>query len=777
MQHSRVMLLMITGLLLAGQSAAQNQCIQSATPQEPAPGPCDPSPPSLGIAGEPEAPYSCAEARVLFVDFPLWLPAPSEVPQNPLLGAFQTELDDALTGVVDESWFCAADACGDPCRTAIGNGVDVEVTSVLPFRDVNGRRADGHQRFWRIRFVGQGIAQDPYLPILGPAQCNAVAQVRQIVSQLAPDYGLTAAQAAQVKIGREACNVSPMAGVDRWHLDYMSVAPAQQVPAPPAGDLPQIALIDTGVSNAAIPTVDVVGRYPDPAAAGVNEHGDAMVGFIRQMVPDTAAEIFSWQVMDAEGVGVTAFTGVAIDEAVYGLDPARPLLLNLSLGWLPEYERVRTLRGPGCAIEEDGVGAVVRYMLAVAQEQDTAARPILAVAAAGNRPLNGERAELHKVDENQPLDACTDGWWLGGELTRPPMLFPGEYSRTTVKSDQQQGCVAGEALSFAVGAINARGTPTGVSIPRALAEPRLVAPGAHVFTPQGALAGAPEAYTGTSVSAALTTGALARALAYLGAARSADPLVPRLSGAQLSDLLYLTAYDLNRSTWQGYPVRALNVGAADDLVQCGELLSAIGCLAQGQGPDVIDRCAEWLEVCDAFPGNPPGYDPEGAEPAPQCTANAPGTSDDACVDWTDCTNNDDVRFGPAQIVGEPPDRLRRDALGAVGPQPRVPLCPDCAVLNLFPYLNVSINFSSKYDIATTRFTSPYLLLTDKYGKQAYLPLAVPSNGQGYRPGDSAFFKYLAVPKGIVNIEKAQLVATITQFGKAWAVDTSAMQLK
>lgn len=769
----------VVALAGIGEAQAQAECVQEEIPAAPIPGRCDPTPPPIGIAGEPEAPYSCAEARVLFVDFPLWLPAPTTGPVEPgaVVGRFEDNLAARLEAAVDPGWLCEAGDCGDPCRASLADGVGVEVSAVLPPRDVNGRRADGDRRFWRIRFRAVGEVVDPYLPVLGASQCEAVSALREIVDELAPEYGLTPAQAASVKVGREACNVQPMASAARWHLQAIEAESPREVPIPAEADRPQIALIDTGVSRGQVPSADLLARVPEPSTQGVHTHGDAMLALIREVVPEAAADVRAWRVMDGDGVGVTALTALAVDEALYDLDPARPLLMNLSLGWLPEYERPRTLRGPGCAIEEDGVGASVRYMLTVAREADTVDRPVLAVAAAGNRPLNGERPELFKVEAALPVDACTESWWADEERRRPPMLFPGEYSRMTVRDDQRAGCEGGEPLSLAVGAIDHRDRPTGMSIPRALAEPPLVAPGSHVRLSAEQLPGGEEVLTGTSVSAALTTGAAARALATLGAARQLRGGQAQLDGAAIGRLLYLTARGLGRTTWQGPEVRALSVGALDRLIQCEALDDVLACVAQARDDELLEACGRWLADCDALPQPPQGFDPEGRRPAPSCVSRVSDPGAAACLDWTDCVDHDALRFGPPQAAHDAPDRLRREALGAVGPQPGIPMCPDCVLDELFPYMDVSITFSSKYSPLTTRFTSPYLLLTDKYGKQAYIPLDTPSNSYGFSPGDSASYARVPVPKSLVNIEKAQLVATITQYGKIWAVDTAAMQIK
>ena len=353
------------------------------------------------------------------MDIPHFLPAPYA------RDAFGTPLADGLAfrlnAQLDPAWFCPEGACGQPCRDDLAYvGVQAVVRPVLTERPVGGPRADGHLRFWRIRFergVGGWLSVDSH------AECDAIGTLRVAAHQTLASHGLDPWAIDEAKVGREACGVSPQGAAD-WHLQRTG-ALAPQPLTPASWDRPHVALLDTGVDPAWHQTldlteIDLVGQVPEPSAPGTHGHGSAMAELLRQIAPPNAARLTSYRVMDGAGVGVVAHVARALDEALFADND--PLVANLSLGWLPELERRRRVQSQ-CTVEEGAVGSVLRYMLHVARAEDRPDRPVLIVSAAGNRPLHTEQPELFRV---QPGDAdiCTEGWWLSG---RAPMLMPAEW--------------------------------------------------------------------------------------------------------------------------------------------------------------------------------------------------------------------------------------------------------------------------------------------------------------------------------------------------------------
>ncbi len=734
---------------------------------------CAPPAATLLRGDDQRAPYGCGEARVLFVDVPTWMPAPSEYPTSGVGGHLSDRLVAEVGYQIDTDWFCPEGACGEACRDDLANaGVDAEVDAVLPRRPANGLRGDGHLRFWRLRFVRGGggyLALDPW------AHCEALDRVRTAVTGLLTDYGVHPADVDEVRVGREACSVKPMATPTDWHAERIGTK------APPApfgvnwADRPHLALVDTGLEPALEAALDVqardyVGQVPEPSDPATHHHGAAMADLVRQVAPPAAARVSAFRVMDGGGVGVVGHVARAVDSAVH--DDADPLVVNLSLGWLPEYERRRTVYGDACQTREDGVGEALRYVLATAREADDRQRPVLVVSAAGNRPLSGEKPEFHDVQTQAPYDACTTGWW---DVGRPAMLMPAEWSRTVP-------CTGNDPLTLAVGAVDNRDLPTAVSIPEAETEPALVAPGEHVYAASGASGGASPMFTGTSVASALTAASAARALARLVERWSADPWLTRIAGKHIPALLYLTGVDVGRQTHGWVPVRRLHAGRLDQLLSCGDLDAVLSCVdwvADFGHQALLTDCGGLLELCGigavaADPDEPDGDTPGGAGGAPICGASTPGTSDEACGHWLDCVDNTmEVFFGPAAASGNA-DRAPRSELAGVGPQPTDPMCPDCQLEQVGAKWAVHARFNSKMP-GNTQIENPYLLLTlNKAGtSKRYIPLAAPNDAKYFAPGQKVAFTGLSLPSFV----KAQLLVTVEQSGKFKAWDVSPLWTK
>ncbi|MCB9526266.1 MAG: S8/S53 family peptidase, partial [Myxococcales bacterium] len=723
----------IIGVLLWGLAwpAAAQEAACERTPLPPAePEACAPPlpPEGLGLPGEPTAPYSCGEARVFTVDFPLVLPAPelrrpaADDPEALIRGAlaelspfrrFLTSLrmlalrfrgalsgrpltskqaaeaiglitpaadgpdtfPEALSqrlladiqgraGAELPGWFCPEGACGEACREALGT-LRVDVASLLPERDVNGRRADGHRRFWRIRFTSDRDERDPFFAVQPAAQCALMDLLRPAAQGVAREFGVPPDRLGQIKVGRQACVVRPMSVDPQWPAQAMFLEPpARPLQVDPAVR-PVVALIDTGVDPARHPDAlefDVLGLGPDPYDAGPNPHGSAMGDFVRAFVGAGGAELWSYRVMDAGGTGPVGAVARALDEALF--NDNRPLVANLSLAWLPEYERTRKL-ADDCGATEDAAGEAVRYLLAVARELDSRQRPVLVVAAGGNRPLDNETPEAFFVDQAAEYGACTAGWWAAG---RSPMLVPAEWTRTWVGAQ----CGGARPPLVAVGAVDLLGRRSSLAVPDPLTEPPLVAPGEHVTD------GRRNVWSGSSVSAAFTSGAVARLWASY-----ADRGVT-LSGAETAALLNLAARDLGRATWGNAPVRHLAADRLHQAAACPDLQWALSCLVEGFEP------AECWNVCELFGAEPDPALPGGpVEPGTACEAawDEALAAEDACSlanDWRACVPDGPGQVRPGRALsfdqagpGESPDRGRSEALGRVGPQPTWPPCGAC----------------------------------------------------------------------------------------------------
>ncbi len=753
-------------MLIPAAGAAQVCGVQTEAPAQLAPQ-CAPAAPTMLRGDDLRAPYGCGEARVLFVDIPTWMPAPTELPMwgghTPLRDRIATEVEHQTAS----DWFCPEGVCGDACRLEMAAaGVHVEVDSVLPDRPLPGLRGDGHLRFWRIRFLRAGggyLALDPW------AHCEALQNVRSAVTGLLPDYGVAPAEVDEVRVGREACAVQPMAAPTDWHTHAIGAAGPAPAFGLGAADRPHLALVDTGVEPAIEAALDVqsrdyVGMVPEPSDPNTHRHGAAMADLIRQLAPQTMARVTAYRVMDGGGVGVVGHVARAVDAAIQ--DDGDPLVVNLSLGWLPEYERRRTVYGDACQTREDGVGEALRYVLTTAREADDPMRPVLVVSAAGNRPLSGEKPEFHDVQAGAAYDACTTGWW---DFGRPPMLMPAEWSRTTA-------CTGAGPLALAVGAVDANDTPSALSIAEAEAETALVAPGQHVHAPSGAQGGS-SLFTGTSVASALTAGVAARTLARLVERWHAEPWLTRISGHQLGALLYLAGINTGRDTYGWVPVRRLHAGRLDQLLGCQDLDQVLACVAGsadfGHHALLADcgftlwMCGLWDEWAD--PEFVDGDTPEWARGARVCATAVPAGSANACDHWVDCTDPTlDVFFGPAASAGDA-DRAARSELGGVGPQPHDPPCPDCGLARSWNGdWSVSARFNGTLP-AKTQIENPYLLLTlDATGKtKRYFKLAMPNDAKYFSPGQKVKFTGLSLPW----FYKAQLLVTVDQPNtyKAWDV--------
>ncbi len=534
---------------------------------------------------------------------------------------------------------------------------------------------------------------------------------------------------AWVRVGQE-CPLRPThvgavatSEMRAWHQARLQGGP---VAAPPA-DGPAVVLIDTGVDPAVAADLRVR-EVPVPglntAAHGPLSHGTAMALLIRQLAP--RAPMFSLRAFGASGTTSTEALAKTLHHALYRLPGTGPLLVNLSLGWPGEFSlpwnpvgTTRRLRGGDwadayCGARDDGVGEVVRYLLvraATADPWDPPNRPVSVFAAAGNPPpvtdgdgrqralrgrtcrdaparvpqgLSGDVPPAWCDNDRQPrapLPFLPGGWGLGG---RAPVrwLGPGQPATTAA-------CAPSKVVT-AVGAVDALDRavyPSHADFPL-----RLVAPGAQVYVesaqlPAVAEAGycgatpptrleSPSAWTGTSVSTALTTGLTAAAMAHwtppAGTGVGRTPRQRWPSQAQIEGLLRATG---ERTTPDPTLVRPNLCRLTTALSGSRDCLAALGCALGGSGglgslrtpgcrgvPPVAGACA--LDATCGIPAAPP------TDPPAWPTTYAPAacgalTQAGAIQPWTAACSGSGC--------------LSAHEAGVVGPQPEDPLCPDCRV--------------------------------------------------------------------------------------------------
>lgn len=747
----------LTVLALTAPAAA-SICLEPE-PAPPPPDACRPAP-ALGNGGEARAPYGCDEARVFFVDFPVWGRAPD--------AAFAGDLAAALDGWANRDPFalCRAAACDPQCQQAARAGLVTEVEAVFPQRWPHAveRRTDGHLRHWRVRFLGA----DGSGPIaLDPSQhCAAVDALRTLATDVARWQGLDADTIGGIRVGREACAISPMS-------PSAGLFGGQRGPAGgPHDGRPDttVALVDTGVDARLQGALAVSHEADAVRTASVRDtgarhlHGTALAELIRGEAEPGVAELVSHRVMAHDGTGVVADAARAVDAAVF--DGHGATVVNLSLGWLPEQSRARRLTGPGCGTTEDDIGEAMRYALTMAAEADRADRPVAVVIAAGNRPLSGEDPEAFQVEPRRAFDAMTIGWWRVG---REPMLMPAEYGRL-------------DRLGRAVGAVDQRDHRSALSVMPPETEPRLVAWGQHV--PLEAVArltgGESQTMTGSSLAAARVSGALARALDALIDRHQQWGDVPRVSAAVAEELLYLTGRPVGRTTWGGAPVRRLDGAQLDQALACDALPVALMCIAEmGDDPAaLIAECAPLLARCaGAEPDVREGDDDDVAEDprsGEACALNPASHSEPA--------NGEPARWADGQdallVFGDPltnntRQRIDRALLGAVGPQPRVPTCADCRALVDYPRQRVQLLLRmSKSFPGGTAFRDPYVLVYDDRGDKGWI--SVNLAGQVLSPGSTVLATTHSGLPVAGKIVSASLVVTIEQYGKVTGYDTAAL---
>lgn len=760
---------------------------------------------------EPEPPSLIGDAacdgptRVFTVDTPLWQSAPTE--------AFADRLADNLNAALDgvpADWFCLGDDCS---QTPQGMILFADVDQALPQRAGGPLwRQDGHRRFYEVRFMAWEKTKKWRVKRALAVQPDRVCHLLKLLD----DRASASTKGNQdFKISRRWCamGVSAPAGASApqatatdemltWHEDAISLPPED--PNLDWRNEVSVALIDSGLSSDVVRRNGVVdsNELLDPEAVGdQHPHGLGM-GLIIHEAADWAAALRSLQVLDGAGSGVSGNLARALDLALFdrGDRADLPLIINLSLGWVPELEHPREIFGADhCAYLEDGQGAPVRYMLSGAQQMDTAEAPVMVVSAAGNRPFTGTRPDLYSLapgaDDGDPCPAPS--------IEGPHLFYPARWGSHV--SCDERGFAS--TLALPVSGVGDTDQPIALSIPDQ--ETALVAPGEHVYV-SGSFAGLtrwedagdqcvpapapgnttlrlPAVFSGTSTSTALVSAVAARAYGHLALRSRAGEDVPLPSGKVMTRLLYAVGEDLCRETQAGLPVRMLSAGRAEDVLQgCSPkgLRKTFTCLERADSPKVIlgagsaTACASILrDACDLpplnqcrVPGEPVTWSQATEQHYDECAPLSEGEGQDH---WTVCEAEDGCLD---------PDELDRASLGAVGPQPFLPLCPECTLRthsheDRVRYFDMSMQISEDFPEGTVLSNPKLMLKVD--GQIQVISLASFTDTSTWRPGASISIGDIPALEGGISLESlslAVLSTRISQFDRRSATDYSPLRI-
>lgn len=484
-------------------------------------------------------------------------------------------------------------------------------------------RDDGHRRFFLI-------------DTKGTAACQAVSLVRakaHILSGLAP---------TSIKVGVDRCYLRPLDAQRRFGQAYVTPLPppGRRQRAWPSvwhrrdiGALTPLAEVAVGrVALVDTPIPDIACSYGSFVFQRVNQqaqlrahslaHGTAMASLVRSVMP--RVPITSHAAITAtnrlERAAGPALVARGLDDALFGApqptlrsslgcpratgrlaqacgqiptEARAPLFVNLSFGMPAEADLSRPVPG-GCPATEDGPGRIFEYLLGLAREMDSPRTPVLVTAAAGNFDTGRGRFGVDDTapgaffvpaqleDDNGPLALVVGevGPMQGrGAYTRwdrePRLVAPGErvYPDPEYPIDEH-------TIPLASGP---RVHPDNPCVWPVRPE-QLDCSGAHL---EGRRYLVPSAYSGTSVSTALVTGAAVAADAKFWAVLrealrrapdDADPTDPTglighrattdgitaMSGKWLARVLYAAGAPTGRMSGAA-PVRELCLAKLDGL--------------------------------------------------------------------------------------------------------------------------------------------------------------------------------------------------------------------
>ena len=457
--------------------------------------------------------------ETIVIEAPTWA--------DPFPPGFEARLANSLA-TVGQSWYCRS------CRP-----VEFVVTPVLPdysdpvrYPDLPSTRRDGHRRFFTLTARRRGTTEA--LAIVDGQACAAISRIRSEVA-LAINKTSPTSHSPQPEflVSREC----PLAILDfEAHLSSSTVRWAferiESTGAPHS--TVDIALVDSGVPahlRLGVGVVDEAAFLGD-ASGNYHPHGTHMAAAISKIAPN--AKIHSYRALDSDGVGAVTDVAAALDAVLLDAANGEVDVVNLSLGFVPHMTLPNDLNGQGsCTTWEDGLGESLRYTIFNLNHLDASGGPLL-VAAGGNSLL--EQQEVLRAGRVAPSTRCNTPAGPTGSSAFLPAGF-----------GKQAACVgAGGSWSASplsvldVGATTYGDARSAVNVNAV--EPLVQAPGEEVYiqynggqptpmslscdpTDLGAEQGwtSPATVTGTSISAALVTGAAAHiAAANIGVT---DPYV------------------------------------------------------------------------------------------------------------------------------------------------------------------------------------------------------------------------------------------------------------
>lgn len=670
--------------------------------------------PGEGLLPLPQAesfgPRATCDDALFFVEVPVASPLPwpdAGAPERAAV-ALQEMLEPRVS-----AWFCdGGDVDCDVSQTW------VQLDAVLPERNLPGRE-NGHLRAFRLRFLApDGTARH----VVRRAMCDVIEAIRTAFDQVLPPVGQAPGSRPSdvLNVGRE-CTVMAHAQeawasleARTWHLGATGLPPGSAGPQAQGGRADarvEVALLDGALTEETATALGIQQDLrPTPwHVANGNEapsqHGTGMAVLLRQAAP--GANIVLHRAIDALGTSPIADLAVGLDRALYDrADDSLPLILNMSVGWMPELEYPARLTGSvadglerdgnptACTTTEDAVGESVRYVLNLARNLDSQRRPIVAIAAAGNRAVAPAYPESPR-----PLDRRKDPCGGPIEWTDKLPFFPAGFSVWKTCDGPRR---PPRALAIAVNGVDPRGYPALDSM--LWANVPLVAPGEHVYADvaQPAAFGAtspsdvavcdgapaqprgpivlPAVYSGTSTAAVLTSGALARAFQ---AARSAGPgrLRPPRRRATLPDfvqsarLLWLTGLRTGvQVSGQPFQQRRADFGRLAAVLRDPARAALLNCVGADETPaPLVDatlrtRCRAGLRAVGLWQPDPvapsPRFDPGPAETP--CTAAIPSE-----LLAANCAGADTCTLGHIEGIYD------SYSAQAYGPLPGGTWCPDC----------------------------------------------------------------------------------------------------
>lgn len=720
----------------------------------------------------------------IFIDVPMQkTPSWSHLGFLPGLAASLTvTANHAPPGQVPRAWFCGAGQVTCPSNDAV-----VTVTPVLAPRSTPAWRADGHLRFFRVKFH-DSVTGAP-LELREGSRCEAVASVR---AQFSFHAG---ASAGDVFVGRE-CDGSAQtveaAATDEmvsWHLSRMGL-PASAVdlaPRPRTLQTVDLATVDTGVDPAVAASADLdLATNADLIGQPVlHAHGTAMTVLQRQLAP--AATLHSYRAMSKGGSGVSAELARGIDEALFApASNSRPLVINLSLGWPSELSQPARLADLDCSTHEDPFGEIVRYELDVARRlDDSGTRPVFVVAAVGNQPLR-DVSTFPAPPVGMVAPACNPS-----ALNESPWFMPAAWQHI----DTCRVAAETSKVAFGVSAVDDREAMAGNAI--RVQEAPLVAPGQHVYATHDAatpaIGGAmcslggekdppvrlPAALSGSSVSAALVSGAAARAQSLRFDAR-----LPALTWDGLARMLYVSGRGLCRKTGR-LEVRRLDVARLDRAVTDRACQPLVACVEALPGTatipnTIMSACMNEIVACGLEQSN-------GRSLVPSCP-DVPTTS----VPWP-TGYADSLASCGNPIAGDVMDvetdcgaglcpyetKPNRTLLGTLGPQPNAGGCLDCSLsinsitgaVTLVAEINPSLP-------AGSGMTSPYVVITGKSSSGQSVAKYVPidQQGQAWKPAQAYKVTFSIAGVDLVwSTAGSSLISTLSTPGSPAGQDVSPLR--